>query len=114
MNTAIGIVARIVKAPQGLPRSAFTKISATTASRMIMMSSTVIRAVKPPSVPISSFAISPSDLPSRRMDANRMTKSWTHPASTAPKTIQSVPGRYPNCAASVGPTSGPGPAMAAK
>ena len=28
--------------------------------------------------------------------------------------IHSVPGRYPNCAASTGPTSGPGPAMAAK
>ena len=28
--------------------------------------------------------------------------------------IQSAPGRNPNCAASVGPTSGPGPAIAAK
>ena len=40
--------------------------------------------------------------------------SCTHPPSTAPTMIHSVPGRYPNCAASVGPTSGPGPAMAAK
>jgi len=40
--------------------------------------------------------------------------SWTQPPSTDPIRIQSVPGRYPNWAASVGPISGPGPAMAAK
>jgi hypothetical protein len=53
-------------------------------------------------------------LPSRRTENNRMTKSCTQPPSTAPAMIQSVPGRYPNWAASTGPTSGPGPAMAAK
>ena len=36
------------------------------------------------------------------------------PKKITPTRIHSVPGRKPNCAASVGPTSGPGPAMAAK
>ena len=49
MNTAIGIVAAMVNVPQGLPRSALTTTSATTASRMIMISSTVSSAVTPPS-----------------------------------------------------------------
>ena len=114
MNTAIGIVAAMVNVPHGLPDSAFTTTSATTASRMIMISSTVNSATKPPSFPISSRAICPSDLPSRRMEANRMTKSCTAPPKTPPIMIQRVPGKYPNCAASTGPTSGPGPAMAAK
>ena len=43
-----------------------------------------------------------------------MTLSCTAPPSVAPTSIQSMPGRKPNCAASTGPTSGPGPAMAAK
>ena len=37
MNSAIGMVAAMVKVPQGLPFSAFTTTSATTASRMTMM-----------------------------------------------------------------------------
>ncbi len=43
-----------------------------------------------------------------------MMLSWTAPPKTAPISIQRRPGRYPNCAASTGPTRGPGPAMAAK
>ena len=43
-----------------------------------------------------------------------MTKSCTAPPRTTPTTIQIAPGRKPNWAASVGPTSGPGPAIAAK
>jgi hypothetical protein len=46
------------------------------------------------------------------MEQKRMMKSCTHPAKTA-AISHSVPGKYPNCAARVGPTSGPGPAMAA-
>ena len=62
----------------------------------------------------SSLAIWPSDLPSRRIDAHRITKSCTAPPSTTPTISHSVPGRKPNCAASVGPTSGPAPEMAEK
>ena len=58
-----------------------------------MISSTVSSAVTPPTLPISSRAICPSDLPSRRIEQNRMTKSCTAPPSTAPMMIQSVPGR---------------------
>jgi hypothetical protein len=60
---------------------------------MTMINSTVINAAKPATLPISSRAICPSDLPSRRMEANRMTKSCTAPPSTAPMMIHSVPGR---------------------
>jgi len=93
MNTAIGMVAAMVNVPQGLPFSAFTTTSAITASMMTMINSTVIKAAKPATLPISSRAICPSDLPSRRMEANRMTKSCTAPPSTAPMMIHSVPGR---------------------
>ncbi len=93
MKMAIGIVAAIVKVPQGLPASAFTTTSETTASRIIMISKTVISAMMPPTLPTSSRAIWPSDLPSRRMEAKRMTKSCTAPPKTAPMMIHSVPGR---------------------
>ena len=93
MKSAIGMVAAIVNVPQALPFSAFTTTSATTASRITMMISTVTSATKPPTLPISSRAIWPSDLPSRRMEANRITKSCTAPPSTAPMMIQRVPGR---------------------
>ena len=93
MKRATGIVAAIVKVPQGLPASAFTTTSATTASNTIIIMSTVMSATKPPTLPISSRAIWPSDLPSRRMEPKRMTKSCTAPASTAPAMIQRVPGR---------------------
>ena len=80
----------------------------------IMMPSTATSAVKPATGPISTFAIWPSVLPSRRTLAQRMTKSCTAPPRATPTMIQIAPGRKPNCAASVGPTSGPGPAIAAK
>jgi hypothetical protein len=41
----------------------------------------------------SSFTICPSDLPFRRMEATRITKSCTAPPSTTPIRIHSVPGR---------------------
>ena len=50
-------------------------------------------AVKPPTLPISSRAILPSDLPSRRMEQKRMTKSCMAPPSTAPMMIHRAPGR---------------------
>ena len=93
MKSAIGIVAAIVNVPQALPFSALTTTSATTASRITMMIRTVTSATNPPTLPISSRAILPSDLPSRRMDAKSTTKSCTAPPSTAPMMIQSVPGR---------------------
>ena len=58
-----------------------------------MISSTVTSATSPPVLPISSRAIWPSDLPSRRMEQNRMVKSCTAPPSTAPNKIQSRPGQ---------------------
>ena len=63
---------------------------------------------------ISSRTISAIDLPSYRIEANKMTISWTAPASTEPIKIHKVPGKYPNCAAMTGPTKGPAPAIAAK
>ncbi len=108
------MVSPIVTSPQGLDLSALTTMSASTASSTIMMPSTATNAVAPATGPISSRAIWPSDLPFRRTDDARMTKSCTAPPSATPTMIQMTPGRYPNCAASVGPTSGPGPAMAAK
>ena len=42
---------------------------------------------------VDERAISVSDLPSRRTEKSRMTKSCTHPPKTAPARIQSVPGR---------------------
>ncbi len=79
-----------------------------------MMAKAASSAAAPPNGPISSRAICPSDLPSRRVEKNRTTMSWTAPAKITPTMIQMVPGRYPICAASTGPTSGPAPAIAAK
>ena len=78
------------------------------------MNSTATATALPVTSPISSRAISGSDRPLRRIDATKMMKSWTAPASTAPTTSHRNPGRNPNCAASTGPNSGPAPAMAAK
>ncbi len=114
ISIAIGIERAMVTVPHGLSRSAFTTTSASTEMRMIMMPRIETSATLPATGPISSLAICPSDLPSRRIDAHRITKSCTAPPSTTPTRIQSAPGRKPNCAASVGPTSGPGPAIAAK
>ena len=102
------------KTPHGEPASALTMTRASTASRMIMIMKTAIRAATPPTGPISSRAIWPSERPLRRVEKKRVTMSWTAPAKITPATIQMVPGRYPICAARIGPTSGPAPAMAAK
>ena len=52
--------------------------------------------------------------PPRRVEAQRMMKSWTAPARQTPQTSQMSPGAQPNCAASTGPISGPAPVIAAK
>ena len=93
MKSAIGIVIAIEKTPQGDCASALTTTSARTASRMIMIEKTAIRAATPPTGPISSRAICPSDLPSRRIEKNSVTMSCTAPAKITPTTIQIVPGR---------------------
>jgi hypothetical protein len=108
------MVSPTVTVPHGDSASALTTTSAITEMSTTMMPSTATSAVVPATGPISSRAISPSDLPSRRMLAMRITMSCTAPARATPTMIQSAPGSHPNCAASVGPTSGPGPAMAAK
>jgi hypothetical protein len=114
ISRAMGIVQAMVKSPHGLALRAFTTTSASTASRMIMMARIAIIAAIPATGFTSSFAIWPKDLPFRRSDATRMVKSCTAPPRTTPTINQRVPGRKPNCAASVGPMSGPAPAIAAK
>ena len=114
ITMAIGMVAAMVNKPHGLSASALTTTSASTASRMIMMATMLTSATAPANGPISSRTIWPSDLPRRRVEQNRITESCTAPPSVAPISIHNMPGRYPNWAASTGPTSGPGPAMAAK
>ncbi len=113
-SSAIGIVIASVNVAHGEDLSAFTITSATTPSKITMIASTAICAIKPPRLLTSSRAISPSVFPSRRIEQNKIMKSCTHPANAQPAISHSVPGKYPNCAASVGPTSGPGPAIAAK
>ena len=113
-RNAIGIDAAIVKVPQGLPLSAFTTNSARTPSRISRMKSTASDASRPAKGPTSVLIMRARLIPSRRVEKARITMSWTPPISTAPRTIQRKPGRNPNCAASVGPISGPGPAIQAK
>ncbi|MNY49509.1 hypothetical protein D3C86_1849410 [compost metagenome] len=93
IKRAIGMVMAMVKVPQGLVARALTTTRAKTASRITMIMSTATMAVKPATGPISSLAIWPRVLPSRRMEPKRMMKSCTAPATTTPTRIQSVPGR---------------------
>ncbi len=79
--------------PQADSASALTTIIARTASRMIMMAKTPSSAAAPPTLPISSRAIWPRLLPSRRMERNRTIMSCTAPAKITPAMIQIVPGR---------------------
>jgi hypothetical protein len=66
-----------LKVPHGLPASAFTTTSATTASRMIMISSTVNNATKPPSVTDLLARHLSQRLCHRGAWSSRMTKSCT-------------------------------------
>jgi len=58
-----------------------------------MIENTASSAATPPTGPISSRAICPSDLPSRRIEKNSVTMSCTAPAKMTPTMIQIVPGR---------------------
>ena len=71
----MGIVSASVTTPHGLDFNALTTMRARTEMRMIIIPSTATSAVYPPIAPISSFAICPSDLPSRRIDEERITQS---------------------------------------
>ena len=93
MNIAMGIVAATVNTPHGDSASALTTTSASTASSTIMIERIATTPMTPAAVFNSSRTICASDLPSRRIEANRMTKSCTAPPSTTPIRIQSVPGR---------------------
>ena len=73
-----------------------------------------IIAILPTPLPSSNLIISPSDFPLRRIETNNTVKSCTAPANTTPTTIQIILGKYPICAARIGPTRGPAPAIAAK
>ena len=79
-----------------------------------MIATMLTSAARPAKGPTSSRTIWPRDLPPRRTEQNMITQSCTAPPSVAPMSIHSSPGMKPNCAASTGPTSGPGPAIAAK
>ena len=114
MKTASGIVAPIVKSPHALSASALTTTMPRPASAMTTMKITAMEAVMPAIGLISVRAISPSDRPPRRVEPQSTVMSCTAPARQQPATSQMNPGANPNCAASVGPTSGPAPVMAAK
>jgi hypothetical protein len=114
MRSAIGIVIPIVKTPHGLFDKAFTTTTPSPANVTSKISSTANIATNPVNSLTSVRATSASDLPLCRTEATSTMKSCTQPASTAPIKIHKNPGANPNCAASVGPTSGPAPAIAAK
>ena len=114
MSIASGMVMPMVKVPHELSASALTTARPRPASAMTTMNSTAIAPVVPATGPISVRAMSASDRPPRRTEAQSEMKSWTAPAMQTPPTIHSRPGAYPNCAASTGPISGPAPVMAAK
>ena len=82
-----------VKVPHGLPISAFTTTSASTARMMMQISSTPTPAMVPATGPISERTMSPSERPSRRVDRNSTVMSCTAPANTTPARIHNVPGR---------------------
>ena len=88
-----GMVIAIVNKPHGLAFNAFTTINAATPSNIISIEITATYATNPPTRPISSFAISVRDFPSRLTENSRITKSCTQPANTAPASTHIVPGR---------------------
>ncbi len=93
MNKAIGMVAKTVNVDQALCVMALTTTSASTAIRMIMMQSVPIIAAVAPKRPSSSRARCARLRPSRRVEQKRTSMSCTQPASTAPTSSHSVPGR---------------------
>ena len=103
-----------VNVPQGLCVKAFTTIIARTARMMIIIMKHAINAMIPGTVPSSILTSSPKERASRRVETKSTIKSCTAPAITTPASNQSMPGKYPSCAAKTGPTNGPAPAIAAK
>jgi hypothetical protein len=69
------MVQNTAKVPHGLPIKALTTTSASTASRIIMISNTPISAIAPATGPISERTMSPSERPSRRVDRNSTVMS---------------------------------------
>ena len=114
VTRAAGMVTTIVNMPQALSFRALTTTIATPARVATIMKSVAIVVAVPAIGPSRLRAILGSDRPSKRTEATSTTKSWTPPARQAPMTIQAKPGKNPHWAASTGPTSGPGPAIAAK
>src|ERR1700676_5357329 len=114
IKIAIGMVMPIVNTPQGLFDSALTTTIPSPAKVTSRINNTANMVTSPVNVLTSVRATSASDRPLCRTDATITIKSCTHPATTAPIKIQTKPGAKPNCAANVGPTRGPAPAMAAK
>ena len=92
-SRAMGIVMANVKVAQGDDFNAFTTTRAITAKRMTMIARTASCAMNPPRSLTSSRAIWPRDFPSRRIEQNRITKSWTQPPNAAPTISHNVPGR---------------------
>ena len=70
INSAIGTVAAMVNVPHGLWVSAFTTIRANTEVMMIIIIRMPMEAMMPAVVPNSCLMMSPSDLPSRRIEIN--------------------------------------------
>ena len=114
MNMPIGMVMAMVNVPQALSARALTTTMPRPASATIKMKRMAKMPANPASGLISILTISASDLPPRRVEAHRIIESWTAPARHTPATSQMKPGAQPNCAASIGPTSGPAPVIAAK
>ena len=96
MNTASGMVMKIVKVPQALSASALTTMMPRPAMAMTMIRRTAIAAVTPATGPTSERAMSASERPPRRVDAHSQNESWTAPARHTPKTSHSSPGMKPN------------------
>ena len=86
-------------------KDAMTRISTSSAK---MMNRRLARS------PMEVRMISPTDLPSLRMDANREPKSWRPPKKIPPKTHHRNTGTQPNTEAWMGPLMGPAPAMEEK
>ena len=110
MSSAIGIVRPTVTTPHGLSPSAFTTTSAE--HRDQHDHDAEHRDERGESGDRSDLLLRhlAERLPVRGgPTTQRITKSCTAPPSATPTMIQITPGRKPNCAASVGPTSGPGP-----
>ena len=82
----------MVKVPHALSWSALTTARPSPARAMTMMKRIATAAVVPATGPISWRAISANERPPRRVEAQRMMKSWTAPARQTPTTSQMSPG----------------------